>query len=192
MSYARLQMLTRAKEEQRRHWGEVGGVVDVDAEEGEGEGDDASSMRAPEAGGPRGRWAGPARPPNCPPSSGASPRLHSPRRQRTWTHGWWRRRGPCLSGKSGRLRRRGRFSSCGASFRRRSSGRTRTSGGQLQQSGSGTCCGPGPANPSRHSPCLQAPHARQGPGRWEVHWHCKPVVSPCERPSLALVHYTGA
>ena len=35
MSYAWLQMLTQAKEEQRRHLGEVGGVVDVDAEEGE-------------------------------------------------------------------------------------------------------------------------------------------------------------
>ena len=34
MSYAWLEMLTRAKKEQRRHLGEVGGVVDVDAEEG--------------------------------------------------------------------------------------------------------------------------------------------------------------
>ena len=41
------------------------------------------------------------------------------------------------------------------------------------------------------NPCLQAPHARRGPGLWELHWHCKPVVSPCERPFLTLVHYTG-
>ena len=55
MSYAWLQMLTRAKEEQRRHLGEVGGVVDVDAEEGEGEVDDASSVRSSRSGGSRGK-----------------------------------------------------------------------------------------------------------------------------------------
>ena len=47
MSYAWLQMFTRAKEEHRKHSGAVGGVLDVDAEEGgEEEGDDASSMRS--------------------------------------------------------------------------------------------------------------------------------------------------
>ena len=111
MSYAWLQMLTRAKEEQRRHLGEVGGVVDVDAEEGEGEGDDASSVRSSRSGRSRGKVGRTARPPNCPASRGASPRLQSPRRQRTWTRGWRRRRGPCPSGKSGRWRRGGRFSS---------------------------------------------------------------------------------
>ena len=34
MSYGWLQMHTRAKEEQRRHLGEMGGSVNVDAEEG--------------------------------------------------------------------------------------------------------------------------------------------------------------
>ena len=34
MSYVWFQMHTRAKEEHRKHLGEVGGVVDVDAEEG--------------------------------------------------------------------------------------------------------------------------------------------------------------
>ena len=148
MSYAWLQMLTRAKEEQRRHLGEVGGVVDVDAEEGEGEGDDASSMRSSRSGGSRGKVGRPRKAPKLPAKSGASPRLQSPRRQRTWTRGWRRRRGPCPSGKSGRWRQRGRFSSCGASSRRQSSGRRRRSGGQRQRSGSGTCCGRRPANPS--------------------------------------------
>ena len=152
MSYAWLQMLTRAKEEQRRHLGEVGGVVDVDAEEGEGEGEDASSVRSSRSGGSKGKVGRPRKAPKLP-SRGASPRRQSPRRQRTWTRGWRRRRGPCPSGKSGRWRRRGRFSSCGASSRRRSNERRRRSGGQRQWSGSGTCCRRRPASrcPSRGS-----------------------------------------
>ena len=120
---------------------------------------------APRAAGPGSRWAGPARPPNSPPSREASPRLQGPRRQRTWTLGWRRRPGPCPSGRGGRWRRRGRFSSCEASSRRqcsgrrrRSGGQRRRSGGQRRRSGTGTSSGCRPANPSRR-------RARRGSSR---------------------------
>ena len=63
MSYAWLQMFTRAKEGQRKHLGVVGGVVEVDAEEGGG----GRGTMPPPCGAPRAarqgaRWAGPARP----------------------------------------------------------------------------------------------------------------------------------
>ena len=73
MSYAWLQMLTRAKEEHRRHLGEVGGVVDADAEEGEGEGDDASSMRSSRSGGCNGKVGRPRKAPKLPAKSGGQP-----------------------------------------------------------------------------------------------------------------------
>ena len=78
MSYAWLQMLTRAKEEQRRHLGEVGGVVQVDAEEGEGEGDDASSMRSSRSGGSKGKVGGPRKAPKLPAKSGGQPSAAQP------------------------------------------------------------------------------------------------------------------
>ena len=118
MSYAWLQMLSRAKEEQRRPLGEVGGVVDVDAEEGEGEGDDASSVRSSGSGASRGKVGPPRKVPKLPAKSWGQPSAAKPPRQRTWTCGWRRTRGPCPSGKLGRWRRRGRFSFCGASSRR--------------------------------------------------------------------------
>ena len=71
-------MLTRAKEEQRRHLGEVGGVVDVDAEEGEGEGDDASSMRSSRSGGSRGKVGRPRKAPKLPAKSGGQPSAAKP------------------------------------------------------------------------------------------------------------------
>ena len=73
MSYAWLQMLTRAKDEQRRHLGEVRGVVDVDAEQGEGEGDDASSMRSS-----RGKVGRPRKAPKLPAESGGQPSAAKP------------------------------------------------------------------------------------------------------------------
>ena len=78
MSYAWLQMLTRAKEEQRRHLGEVGGVVDVDAEGGEGEGDDASSVRSSRSGGSRGKVGRPRKAPKLPTKSGGQPSAAKP------------------------------------------------------------------------------------------------------------------
>ena len=144
MSYAWLQMLTRAKEEQRRHLGEVGGVVDVDAEEGEGEGDDASSMRSSRSGGSRGKVGRPRKAPKSPPSRGASPRLQSPRRWRTWTRGWRRTRGPCPSGKSGRWRRRGRFSSAGQAPRGIAAGAGGGAAGNGSGAGAGPAAGAGP------------------------------------------------
>ena len=78
MSYAWLQMLTRAKEEQRRHLGKVGGVVQVDAEEGEGEGDDASSMRSSRSGGSKGKVGGPRKAPKLPAKSGGQPSAAQP------------------------------------------------------------------------------------------------------------------
>ena len=71
MSYGWLQMLTRAKEEQCRHLGEVGGAVNVDAEEGgEEEGDDASSMRSSKSGGSKGKVGRPSKAPKLPAKSG--------------------------------------------------------------------------------------------------------------------------
>ena len=78
MSYAWLQMLTRAKEEQRRHLGEVGGVVDVDAEEGEGQGGDASSMRSSRSGGSKGKVGRPRKAPTLPAKSGGQPSAAKP------------------------------------------------------------------------------------------------------------------
>ena len=78
LSYAWLQMLTRAKEEQRRHFGEVGGVVDVDAEEGEGEGDNASSMQSSRSGGSRGKVGRPRKAPKLPAKSGGQPSAAKP------------------------------------------------------------------------------------------------------------------
>ena len=75
MSHAWLQMLTRAKEEQRRHLGEVGGVVDVDADEGEREGDDASSMRSSRSGGSRGKVGRPRKVPKLLAKSGGHARV---------------------------------------------------------------------------------------------------------------------
>ena len=155
MSYAWLQMLTRAKEEQRRHLGEVGGVVDVDAEEGEGEGDDASSVRSSRSGGSRGKLGRPRKapklpaksggqPPNCPPSRGASPRLQSPRRQRTWTRGWGRRRGPCPSGKSGRWRGGGGSPAAGQAPGGRAAGAGGGAAGNGSGAGAGRVAGAGP------------------------------------------------
>ena len=92
MSYDWLQMFTRAKEEHRKQLGEVGGVVDVDAEEGGGEeGDNASSMRSSKSGGSRGKVGRPRKAPKLPACRVASRRLQSPCRQRrpprTWTLG---------------------------------------------------------------------------------------------------------
>ena len=72
MSYAWLQMFTRAKEEHRKHLGEVGGVVEVDAEAGgeEGGGGDASSMRSSKSGGSRGKVGRPRKAPKLPVMSG--------------------------------------------------------------------------------------------------------------------------
>ena len=72
MSYAWLQMLTWAKEEQRRHLGEVGGVVDVDPEGG-GEGEDASSVRSSRSGGSKGKVGRPCKAPKLPAKSGGRP-----------------------------------------------------------------------------------------------------------------------
>ena len=79
MSYAWLQMLTGAKEEQRRHLGEVRGVVNVDAEEGgEEEGDDASSMRSSKSGGSKGKVGRPRKVPKLPANSGGGPSAAKP------------------------------------------------------------------------------------------------------------------
>ena len=148
MSYGWLQMHTRAKEEKPRHLGEVGGAVNVDAEEGgRKRGTMPPPCGAPRAASPRTR-AGPARPPNFLPSRVANPRLQSPcwqsRPPRMWTLGWRRKRGPCPSGRSGRWRRRGRFSSCEASSWRQSSGRTRRAAGNGGGAGAGPPPGAGP------------------------------------------------
>ena len=76
MSYAWLQMFMRAKPEQRKHLGEVGGVVDVDAEEGGGE--DASSMRSSKSGGLRGKVGRPRKAPKLPAKSGGQPSAAKP------------------------------------------------------------------------------------------------------------------
>ena len=78
MSYGWLQMPTRAKEEQRRHLGEMGGAVNVDAEEGgEEEGDDASSMRSSKSGGCKGKGR-PRKDPKLPAKSGGQPSAAKP------------------------------------------------------------------------------------------------------------------
>ena len=78
MSYGWLQMHTRAKEEQRRHLGEVGGAVNVDAEDGgEEEGDDASSMRSSKSGGSKGKGR-PRKAPKLPAKSGVQPSAAKP------------------------------------------------------------------------------------------------------------------
>ena len=74
MSYAWLQMLTRAKEEQPRHLGEVGGVVDVDAEEGE----EVASMRSCRSGGCKGKVGRPRKAPKLPARSGGQPSAAQP------------------------------------------------------------------------------------------------------------------
>ena len=168
MSYAWLQTLTRASEEQRQHLGEVWGVVDVHAEEGEGEGDDASSMRSFRSGGSKGKVGRPRKAPKLLPSQGASPRLHRPRRQRMCTDAWvaaeagampeWQKRAVAAEGEVLLLQ---------GSTRRRSSGRGRRSGGQRQRSGSGTCCGRRPANPSPSRGSSRRWGKRGGGGRAE-------------------------
>ena len=71
MSYAWLQMHTRAKGEQHRHLGEVGVLVDVDVDEGgEEEGDDAPSMRSSKSGGSKGKVGRPRKAPKLPAKSG--------------------------------------------------------------------------------------------------------------------------
>ena len=78
MSYGWLQMLTRAKEEQRRHLGEVGGAVNVDAEEGgEEEGGDATSMPSSKSGGLKGKGR-PRKAPKLPAKSGGQPSAAKP------------------------------------------------------------------------------------------------------------------
>ena len=67
-------MLSRAKEEQRQHLGEV----DVDAEEGKEEGDDASSMRSSRSGGSRGKVGRPRKAPKLPAKSGGQPSAAKP------------------------------------------------------------------------------------------------------------------
>ena len=134
MSYAWLQMLTRAKEEQRRHLGEVGGVVDVDAEEGEGEGDDASSMQSSRSGGSKGKVGRPRKAPKLPAKSGGQPLAAQPP-PAAHVDAWvaaqagampeWQKQAVAAEGEVLLLR------------------------GKLQErSGSGTCCGRRPANPS--------------------------------------------
>ena len=79
MSYTWLQMFMQAKEEQRKHLGEVGGVVDVDAEEGgEEEGDNASSTRSSKSGGSRGKVGRPRKAPKLPAKSGGQPLAAEP------------------------------------------------------------------------------------------------------------------
>ena len=150
MSYAWLQMFTRAKQGHRKHLGEVGGGGrGCRGGGGRRRGTMPPPRGAPRSAGLGARWAGPARPPNSPPSRLASPRLQSPCRQRKWTLGWRRRRGPCPSGRSGRSRQSGRFCLCEASSRRQSSVRRRRSGGQRRWSETGTISGRRHANPSR-------------------------------------------
>ena len=71
-------MLTRAKEEQHRHLREVGGLVDVDAEEGEREGDDASSTRRSRSGGSRRKVGRPRKAPKLPAKSRGQPSAAKP------------------------------------------------------------------------------------------------------------------
>ena len=79
MSYAWFQMHTRAKEENRRHLGEVGGLVDVDAEEGgEEEGGDGSSMRSSRSGGSRSRVGRPHKAPKLAAKPGGQPLAAKP------------------------------------------------------------------------------------------------------------------
>ena len=80
MTYAWLQMQTRAKEEQRRQLGEVGGVVHVDAEEGGGEGEDACSMRSSKSGGSKSKVGRPRKAPKLPAKSGGQPSAAKPLR----------------------------------------------------------------------------------------------------------------
>ena len=79
MSYGWLQMHTRAKDEQRRHLGEVGGALNVHAEQGgEEEGDDASSMRSSKSGGSKGKGGGPRNAPKFSSNSGTQPSAAKP------------------------------------------------------------------------------------------------------------------
>ena len=79
MSYAWFQMHTHAKEDHRRHLGEVGGVVDVDAEEGgEEEGDDGCSMRSSRSGGSRSRVGRPRKAPKLAAKPGGQPLAPKP------------------------------------------------------------------------------------------------------------------
>ena len=79
MSYGWLQVLTRAKEEQHRHLGEVGGVLNVDAEEGrEEEGEDASSMRSSKSSGSKGKVGRPRKAPRLPAKLGGQPSAAKP------------------------------------------------------------------------------------------------------------------
>ena len=79
MSYAWLQTHTRAKEQQREHLGEVGEVVDVDAEEGGGEeGDAASSMHSSKSSGSKGKEGQPRKAPKLPAKSGGQPLAAKP------------------------------------------------------------------------------------------------------------------
>ena len=79
MNYAWLQMFTRAKEEQRKHLGEVGGVVDVDAEEeGEEERGDSSSTRSSKSGESKGKVGRPRKAPKLPAKSGGQPSSAKP------------------------------------------------------------------------------------------------------------------
>ena len=78
MSHGWPQMHTRAKEEQRRHLGEVGRAVNVDAEEGgEEEGDGASSMQSSKSGGSKCRGR-PRKAPKLPAKSGGQPSAAKP------------------------------------------------------------------------------------------------------------------
>ena len=81
MSYAWFQMHTRAKVQHRRYLGEVGGVVDVDAEEGGGggeEGGDGSSMRSSRSGGSRSRVGRPHKAPKLAAKPGGQPLAAKP------------------------------------------------------------------------------------------------------------------
>ena len=79
MSYGWLQVHTRAKEEQRRHLGKVGGSVKVDREEGgEEEGDDASSLRSCKRGGSKGKVGRPCKVRKLPAKYGAQPSTSKP------------------------------------------------------------------------------------------------------------------
>ena len=172
-----MQMHTRAKEEQRRHLGEVGGAVNVDAEEGgEEEGDDASSMRSSRSGGSKGKGGRPRKAPKLPAKSGGQPSAAKPlpaKQAAAHVDAWvaaqagampeWQKRG-----------RRGRFSSCEASSRRQSNGRRGRSGGQRWWGWSGIIsgrrCMRRPANPSRR----RGGKGRGGGGGYEVPYGGEP------------------
>ena len=157
MSYAWLQMFTRAKEEHRKHLGEVGGVVDVDAEEGgEEEGDDASSMRSSKSGGSRVKVGRPRKAPKLPAKSGGQPSAAKPppaAQVDAWVAAQarampeWQKRAVAVEGEVLHLRGKLRRQSSGR--RRRSGGQRRRSSGQRRRTGTGTISGRGPANPSR-------------------------------------------